>query len=482
MKKLLFILFVSITAFLFQSAISIWNDNTPQKAPKFTGVQQCIIFLQPELDTFFIRTTLPKIKKLCEKKKIELLVKEVQNGVPEGINSTPCLIYQNALGRSIYAARYMEFSTIENFIRSSRVVPQQQVAIEKRNVLAYTKGKMKIVVSLKITDLASAKSNTINQDIFKEEAKKYIDAAMQNFDNQELINLEKTDRVFYLDVHPYLDAKEKLFLSYELYSQFSCITPIFSAIKTPVQADFSARENLFSTLGTAMEKEVLQQLNSSKIGDATSALPKETLTKTWEQLALTLPKDDNLTAKKVVPNTTLPKSWTYAGEIDSDIPVLQFRFMQPLDRYVGEVKKLNGTLQFNDNQSLTSGNFEVETNSLTMGIDDFDAKIHKKYIHVKQFPKANFKFLNLQNQPSLQWGKTTTSEVYGEFELVGKKKNITVQTQLTPTVGEKGETLLLVQCAFSVNITDDFDIAGPDGPDPAKKILNFTMNFYMRAG
>ena len=64
MKKLLFILFVSTAVFLFQSEISIWNDNTPQKAPKYTGMQQCIVFLQPELDTFFIRTTLPKIKKL----------------------------------------------------------------------------------------------------------------------------------------------------------------------------------------------------------------------------------------------------------------------------------------------------------------------------------------------------------------------------------------------------------------------------------
>jgi polyisoprenoid-binding protein YceI len=480
MKKLLFLIVLIAGTLFFQSAIDF---GSVQHAPTqtFTGLQQCIIFTQPELDTFFTRVTLPKIKKLCEKKNIELIIKNTQEGTPEGITSTPCLVYQNALGRSIYAARYMEFSTIENFIRSSRVVPQQQISMEKRDVLIYTKGKMKIVIALKITDISSEKNNTINQELFKNDAKKYIDAAMQRFDNQELVSLLKTDRVFYLDIHPYLDAKQNLFLSYEIYSQFSCITPILSTLKTPMQGSFSEQEKLFSTLGKAMESEILQQLNNSKIGDAVNALDKNTPIKTWDQLAISLPKDDNFTAKKDFPKTALPKNWTYMGAIDNDVPVLQFRFMEPLDRYVGEVKKLNGTLQLNENQALTSGNFEVETNSLTMGIDDFDAKIHKKYIHVKQFPKASFKFLNLQNQPALQWGKTTSSEAYGEFLMVGKKKNITVQTQLTPTLGNNNEVLLLVQCNFQVNITDDFGIAGPDGPDPAKKILNFNMNFYMKS-
>lgn len=479
MKKLLFLLTLLLAALFFQSAIDFSSvQNTP--SPTFTGVQQCIIFTQPELDTFFTRVTLPKIKKLCGNKNIELIIKNAAQGVPEGITSTPCLVYQNALGRSIYAARYMEFSTIENFIRNSRVVPQQQLPYEKRDVLVYKKGKMQIAIALKVTDITGQKNNTSNQGIFKNEAKKYIETAMQNFDNQELTSLLKTDRIFYLDIHPYLDVKQNLSLSYEIYSQFNCITPIFSQLKTPEQGSFLEKEKLFTTIGTAVEKEILQQLDNSKIGDAVNTLDKNTIIKTWEELAIGLPEDNNITVKKIFPATTIPQKWTYLGAIDNDIPALQFRFMAPFDRYVGEVKKLNGSLQLNENQALTSGSFEVETNSLTMGIDDFDAKIHKKYIHVKQFPKASFKFLNLQNQATLQWGKTTSSEAYGEFTMVGKKKNITVQTQLTPTVDNSGQILLLVQCTFQINITDDFDIAGPDGTDPARKILNFTMNFYIK--
>jgi polyisoprenoid-binding protein YceI len=209
------------------------------------------------------------------------------------------------------------------------------------------------------------------------------------------------------------------------------------------------------------------------------AVGSEIPSKTWVELNLDLPKG---TSTNDVVNSDIPlkKNWTYAGAIDADVPALQFRFMSPLDRYVGEVTKLKGDLQLNDNQQLTSGDFEVETNSVTMGIPDFDEKIHKKFIKAYKFPKATFRFNNLSNPPKIAWNKTTSCEVYGDFTMVGKTKKVAMQTQLTPTMGDNGETLLLVQATFSLNITDDFGINGPDGPEMAKKTMNFNLNFYIK--
>jgi polyisoprenoid-binding protein YceI len=241
----------------------------------------------------------------------------------------------------------------------------------------------------------------------------------------------------------------------------------------------SRTQMLLTKVAEIVETEILRQLKQSKNGDAISAISSEIPNKTWAELNLDLPKG-NSENEVVHSDTPLNKNWTYAGAIDPDVPALQFRFMSPLDRYVGEVTKLKGGLQLNDNQQLISGAFEVETNSVTMGIPDFDEKIHKKYIKVPKFPKATFRFNDLQNLPKIAWNKTTSCEVYGDFMMVGKTKKVAMQTQFTPTIGDNGETLLLVQATFSLNITDDFGINGPDGPEIAKKTMNFNLNFYVK--
>lgn len=461
------------------SLLNFAAEETPTTyVKKDTGDQQLIIFTQVE-DTFFVKNTLPKIMDLAKNKKIVVKLQDAKNGLPEGINATPCLVYQNALGRSIYAARYTEFSTIENFIRTSRVVPQQQVVNEKRDVLAMQQGRLQVIAALKITALQGEKLNGFDENEFQVFAKKTIDSVMQKFDNQLLVNLSKTDRVFYFDLHPYLDKQGELFLTYEIYSQFSCIQPIFSRLNLPVHGDWRYRNILLAKVAEIVETEILRQLKQSKNGDALSPVSNETPIKTWSELNLDLPKSTS-TNNVVSSDTPLKKNWTYAGAIDPDVPALQFRFMSPLDRYVGEVKRLKGDLQLNDNQQLISGFFEVETNSVTMGIPDFDEKIHKKYIKAPKFPKATFRFNDLQNLPKIAWNKTTSCEVYGDFTMVGKTKKVAMQTQLTPTMADNGEILLLVQATFSLNITDDFGINGPDGPEIAKKTMNFNLNFYTK--
>lgn len=474
MLKLLYIFFIPYLYFFDFSEGKACLDYVK----KDIGEQQLIVFTQAA-DTFFIKNTLPKIMDLAKAKKITVKLQDAKMGLPKEITSTPCLVYQNAIGRSIYAARYTEFSTIENFIRTSRVVPQQQIINEKNDVLTMKKGRLQVATTLKITPLQGEKPSDFDENQFQMLAKKTLDSVMQNFDNQLLIKLSKTDRVFYFDIHPFVDKQGELFLTYELYSQFSCIQPIFSRLTLPVHGDFRYQKALFEKVGEIGEAEILRQLRQSQNGDALTAIGNEIPTKTWSELGLDLPKSD-ATIKRVNPDIALKNNWTYAGVIDAEIPALQFRFMAPLDRYVGEVKKLKGDLQLNDNQELKSGLFEVETNSVTMGIPDFDEKIHKKYIKVSKFPRATFRFNNLSKMPKIAWNKTVSFETYGDFTMMGKTKKVAVQTQLTPTIADSGETLLLVQATFSLNITDDFGIAGPDGPEIAKKTMNFNLNFYMK--
>jgi hypothetical protein len=255
-----------ISLVLWNSLFSFSEDKMPVTyVKKDSGEQQLIVFTQVE-DTFFIKNTLPTIINLAKSKKIVVKLQDAKLGLPEGINSTPCLVYQNALGRSIYAARYTEFSTIENFIRTSRVVPQQQVVNEKHDVLTMQQGRLQVVASLKITPLQGEKPKDFDESQFEAFAKKTIDSVMQKFDNQPLVNLSKTDRVFYFDIHPYMDKQGELFLTYELYSQFSCIQPVFSRLSLPVHGDWRYKEMLLTKVAEIVETEILRQLKQSKNG------------------------------------------------------------------------------------------------------------------------------------------------------------------------------------------------------------------------
>ena len=437
---------------------------------------QLIIFYLAE-NQLFIKETLPKIKKYCAEKKIELIEKNASDGLPSEITSTPALVFQNDRGRSIYAARYTEFSTIENFIRTSRAFSKSEATNCKKDILAYQNGRMKVAASIKITPLSGSVPSGFNISLFEKNAKNSINIAMQLFDYQSEICLNKTDRVYYLDFHPFVDKDGKLFLSYELYSQFSCTVPVLSKIKTPLEGTLANSEILFAQIAKNLEAEIIAQLESSKIGDAYTPILKTIQNKTWLELGLENTSNKTTNDKKLdFLEGKLLKNWNYAGPIDSETPALAFHFQEPLDRYAGEVKQIRGKIELNDNQQLSEGRFEVNTSSLTMGIADFDKKVHDKYIRVKRFPTATFSFK--QKNIDLAFGKTTDVAIVGDFTLMGKTIPMTMQTQLTPTIGIKGEQLIVVQATFSLNITDDFGIKGPDGPDPAKKTMQFFMNFF----
>ena len=128
--------------------------------------QQLIVFYQ-ETDQHFLENTLPKVQAYAAEKGIELERRGVGEGLPAKITATPAIIYQNAKGRSIYASRYMEFSTIENFIRTSRVVPQRKADIQLKKVFVWENGRTQIAAPLKITEIQGKLPTGFNEAEWK---------------------------------------------------------------------------------------------------------------------------------------------------------------------------------------------------------------------------------------------------------------------------------------------------------------------------
>jgi polyisoprenoid-binding protein YceI len=454
--------------------------------------EQIIVFTQAS-DKVFIEKTYPQLRAYCLERGITILERQITDlssgtheGLPAEITTTPAVIFQNPKGRSIYSARYVSFSTVVNFIRNCRFFPAETSGNDcKSNVLFLKNGRSTIISPLKITDLSG---NNLDKNFDQNTFRTAATAAILRGCSEELnaakkfqmatnaICKTKTDRAFYMDFHPYRNDEGTYFLTVELYSQFSCIEPIF----TNKGAAFSGKDimPLFEKAVKQLELEVFNALNNSQIGDAVSFISDKIAIKNWGELNLNLPKEIN--KKKVInSNVEIPKNWNYAGALDKETPVLQFRFAPPLNRYVGEVKSMHGALKMSDLRTIKEAYFEATMNSLTMGDVDFDHKVLEKYIKVQNYPDAKFSFKNVVLPKNLKVGEVIELPIKGNFTFMKKEKELTVNAKFTPILDDNGKPQLEISVQFGLNITDGYGIQGPDGPEEARKNLSFFMNFKL---
>jgi len=425
--------------------------------------QESIYVFTQKKDVQFVKETLPQLKAYAAEKGIDLLHQDILMRVPMEITATPAIIYQNPKGRAIYAGRYTVFSSIENFIRNNRNSPKASMQICKKNEWYKQVERFNMIASTKITTPKGpeAKGKTLNQaDLIDLSAFKYTKSD---------ICINKTDRNFYLDFHPYFD-NGKLYLTYELFSQFDCIKPIYSKMNEPIIIENSNLRKAFAQASAELAKQIELQLSQSKIGEALTPIAANTADKMWPSIVA----DTSQVSKtlNIVSNYDISGNWKFASAIDEDTPIIQFNFKAPLDRYIGEVKALSGQFEVDNARRIVSGKFIAQAQSLTMGVPDFDQKIHKKYIKAFKYPEASFEF-DTTTKPVITLGETQS--IPGTFTLMSKSIPITVQT----TFDAINDNQLQVNCKFEVNIMDPFKVKGPDGPAEASEVVEFNMNFIV---
>lgn len=445
--------------------------------------ERLLVYYQAEQDLYFAKQTLPALKAFAEKEELELMITDqIDTGLPEEITTTPAIVFQNTIGTAVYAGRYTEFSSIRNFVRIARISKQSALPFEKEAVWLSRNGRAQIALALKITSTSGNLPLGFSVEDFETNIKKGLSNGLNNYSWVDKADLKRTDRLFYLDIHPYLNAEGQLYLSTAIFSSFSCIDPILEKFDTPVQGALVEVGGLSQKIGNQVRLFIAEILAHSKIGDAYTSVPLSIPIASFEDLGYPSPKAEvALNSAAEVPDFALPKRWKMVGPVNPKIPLIQFHFSAPLERYAGEVRKASGEIQLDDQGQIKSGNFKVAVNSLTMGMASFDAKVLKSYLKAKKHPESSFQFKEVRLREPLAWGKNGNATIIGDFELLGKTRTVIMNAILVPAIDDKGQPILIVQGDFQLNITDLFGIKGPDGPDPAKKKLVFNLSFLMEA-
>lgn len=445
--------------------------------------ERLLVYYQAEEDLYFAKQTLPALKVFAEKEELELIITDqIDTGLPEEITMTPAIVFQNTIGTAVYAGRYTEFSSIRNFVRIARISKQSVLPFEKEAVWLRKSGRAQIALALKITSTSGNIPPGFSVEDFETNITKGLSSGLNNYNWLDKADLKRTDRLFYLDIHPYINTDGQLYLSMAIYSSFSCIDPILEKFDTPVQGALVDVGVLSQKIGNQVRLLIAEVLAHSKNGDAYTSVPLSIPIASFKELGYPSPKAEvTINATTDLPGFALPTRWRMTGPINPKTPLIQFHFSAPLERYAGEVRKASGEIQLDDQGQIKSGDFKVAVNSLTMGMASFDAKVLKSYLKAKKHPESSFQFKEVRLREPLAWGKSGNATIIGDFELLGKTRAVSMNAILVPTIDDKGQPILIVQGDFQLNITDLFGIKGPDGPDPAKKTLVFNLSFLMEA-
>ncbi len=416
------------------------------------------------------------LSQLAQEQGTELRVVDVStDGAPPEVGITPLLVFQNHRGRSIYQGRSSNRTRIENFVQTASVIHQSDEPWVRTDIAVFTQGRAKVAAPFKITGLAGDLPEDYDANAFAAESEQAILSALEHFELRSEVQFGRSDRTFYFDFYPYRNDSGQFFVSVALFSQFHCKEPIYQSDEALV-GEWSERAAVLARAARSLERQTLRLIRESKLGDGFDCVPEGCVTKSFEELGLELPAPpEGVEGPGQRPE--LVRNWHVSSAREKAPPRVLFHFPAPLDGTAGRADTVLGHLVLGANNRLegASGKLVVETNSISLGVDDLDDVVRSKaMLDVEQYPQASFSLDGLRSQEGqLAFGEQARTVLFGRFEMKGRTLPIEVSALWEPIVNAAGEPRLLVDGAFSIRLKETFGINGPDGPSPQRDTLLF---------
>ncbi|MFQ5496064.1 MAG: YceI family protein [Phycisphaerae bacterium] len=452
--------------------------------------EQLLVFVAPvqasALAASFQREHLPAIEKLAARMGVPLRVMDIRDGAPPEVTITPLIVLQNRLGRSIYQGRYTSLDRIRNFIRTSSVVVQGSATLVRKEIAVWRTGRAVVASPIKVAPLSGTRPDRYDERAFVKEARAAITRGFSRFRFEKEIRLRRGDRLFYMDLNPWLSQDGTLFLSAVLFSQFHCKRPVFEQGGEAIRGPWARRGKLFQRAASVLEKAVMEQLRSSPWGGGFDPVTSATPPKSWTALGLSLPAAAK-TAGRGAAGPALGGRWCVEPAGKDAPPRLVFRFPPPLDQYSGEVTRVSGEIRVPANGSLreAAGSFKADPKSVTMGDPDLDHALQTAsyFLETQTHPTSSFVIKSIETDGGpLAYGDLTTVTMRGTFTMKGVSIPLVVRTMFEPVVHEDGVPRLLLRGGFEIPLPP-FKIDGPDPPEDgsnAHERLMFDFSLTLR--
>ncbi len=451
-------------------------------AQENSNQEEVIVFIQKSKESDFTIKKILELEVFIRDLGIPVKVVDIEaKGAPKEVKYTPFIVYQNYLGRKIYKGRYTTLNRLKNFITTVQYIPSDVGKYPVSNALVWKEGRTEFFVQTKITPLEGEIPDEFNPALFMKEAWEGIHKGMEGFNFYLYRDFLLENEIFYLNYYPHITYEGKLYLTYEIYSHYDCITPIYVQGDIPIKTSITGTKRAFYLVAKEMKENLLALWKNSEAGDALSFVDAQIKTVNWEELGFNIPqppikpkaKAINIDAFRFV------QKWEYTSAASRNKPAVQFYFPPPIHQYSGYLADIQGSIFFETKDSFLvstiKGKFEVRTPSLSMGLEELDKAVHSKMLFVREHPIASFEILQVRAKKgmAISIGTPTYTQVEAKFTLMGKTVRVKAPTQFEPYVNEDGDLFLHVQSTFRIqNIMEVYQIEGPPGPmDTSNNII-----------
>jgi polyisoprenoid-binding protein YceI len=428
-----------------------------------------LVFYQAEKDSSFLKAQLPWLREVAENQQLDLKLYDEKIGFPEKVTSTPALIFLGKNGKALFGGKFRERTAVENFARISRLRPVPSQPDKRLSIMSMNLEQQKVVIPLKITAQKRNYATTLSWD---SGIKKAFESGTA-FKTKDTVLLWPGDRRYYLDVHPWVESDGRIFLSAAIFSQFDCINAVWNNFESPLSGTVEALDALLNQLALTSDSVITEYLSGRAGNESLSPLARSAgrvALATLSELSVYQAEQEE---KRYPALSAL--SYKNPKPLAEALPMLSFNFPAPLDRYAGEVKKLDASIRFSENRSSISGTVVAEVKSMTMGMKDLDKKVLKSYLYAKDFPQASFDFENVPMTQSWQGGSALQMRIPGTFEMIGKRQPLVADAIFEPVQQSDGSVALGITASFELDISDPFGLTGPDGREELRNTMQFQL-------
>jgi polyisoprenoid-binding protein YceI len=178
----------------------------------------------------------------------------------------------------------------------------------------------------------------------------------------------------------------------------------------------------------------------------------------------------------------LVSSWRVAPPSPDDPPQVIFRFPAPIDHYIGEVKKVTGSLTFDEDLALSSakGSFAAHVASITMGEADLDDALQGAiFFHARKYPTVTFTLASVSSdQGKPIFGILIPTRLKGSFTIKDATIPLSLPAEIEAVVRPDEQPGLILRGTFEIDL-NRFEIEKADGPTPANHTVLVDVHLTM---
>ena len=266
---------------------------TPETVPHDIAAErgELLVFTRPDfsdLDAHFRARDLPRIREACKAMDVPVKLVDARMATPPEITITPCLVYQNYKGRSIYEGRYKDIERITDFVKTARANPYPKTKRLWKNTLIWNHERTRVIMPLSMEYLGGIPPEGFDQDKFLKLSKAHMAHGFARLYYRAELLTHACDRIFPVHVTPTRDITGNLIVTAELYSQYDLQTPLFRTSE-PYEGPWWNRKCVLARLAQKLESQLIIALRTRRTGDGFDVMRKYTRVCSWHQMKLDLP-------------------------------------------------------------------------------------------------------------------------------------------------------------------------------------------------